>query len=165
MQWSTYHAYKESNTQITFKWKDSAQNELYITIDEYNKMLNRSQAEIMRRLLEHILEEKIECATIFKPKSNLAPKGQIEEKESVVKSIPKISEKPIPKELVEQQEHASIQAEITAKTQKALNLKFTEGKEKWIPRSTIHSSYDEDSFDQQKFIIDTWVLKKNSILT
>jgi len=36
---------------------------LWINIDQYAKMLNFSQAELMRMLFEHLVEEKIEFAT------------------------------------------------------------------------------------------------------
>ena len=37
--------------------------QLFISIDQYKKMLGIAQIEVLRRLLEHILDEKIQFAT------------------------------------------------------------------------------------------------------
>jgi len=62
-------------------------------------------------------------------------------------------------------------AKIKTESPKALLLLFFNGKEGWIPKSTIHSEYknDEkskgDNAPQQSFVIDSWVLKKNNIIS
>ncbi|GAH14971.1 unnamed protein product, partial [marine sediment metagenome] len=72
--WSSYHSFKDNQTQIVFEWEDEKARTLWIKIDKYSKMLNYAQAEILRRLLTHFLEEKIVHATVssidtFKNKS------------------------------------------------------------------------------------------------
>ncbi|MEJ2248621.1 MAG: hypothetical protein P8Y97_03045, partial [Candidatus Lokiarchaeota archaeon] len=62
--WSTYHSYKESQTQISFNWQNGGQERLWINIGEYSKMLAIAQIEVFRRLLDHILNEKIEFSTV-----------------------------------------------------------------------------------------------------
>jgi hypothetical protein len=50
-------------------------------------------------------------------------------------------------------------------TEKAILVKFFNGKEGWLPKSTIKSTVDETKTEtQQNFIIDSWVLKKNTII-
>ena len=61
-----------------------------------------------------------------------------------------------------------LKATITIATEKALQLQFPNGKEAWIPKSTIKSTTDEknkgDGATAQVFIIDSWVLKKNAVI-
>jgi len=69
--WSTYHSFKNVNTQISFNWDPNDNKKLWIHIGDYSKILNFSQIEILRILLTHILEEKIEYATSLNgPDSN-----------------------------------------------------------------------------------------------
>ena len=49
-------------------------------------------------------------------------------------------------------------------TDKAIFLKFSEEKEAWIPKSTLHNSFNVDKENYQTFMIDTWVLKKNNVI-
>lgn len=63
-EWSGYHTYKNNNTQISFAWENGAGDKLWINIGEYSKMLAFGQIEILRRYLEHLLDEKIVHATI-----------------------------------------------------------------------------------------------------
>ncbi|MFX1370547.1 MAG: hypothetical protein ACFFCE_01705 [Promethearchaeota archaeon] len=52
---------------------------------------------------------------------------------------------------------------ITKETEKALFIKFDE-KEAWIPKSTV-KSWKPTKEQNQSLEIETWVLKKNEILT
>jgi len=51
-----------------------------------------------------------------------------------------------------------VNAIISNKTDKALML-LIDGVEGWVPKSTIHSEYDEESLKIQEFIIDGWIIK------
>ena len=55
----SFHTYKENKTSISFKWEDEKAQTLWINIDKYSKMINSAQAELLRLLLTHILDEKI----------------------------------------------------------------------------------------------------------
>lgn len=58
-----------------------------------------------------------------------------------------------------------IEGTIQRKTAKALLIKFLNGQDEWIPKSTIRNTYNEAMLDQkQVFEIDTWVLEKNGVL-
>ncbi|MHA1457254.1 MAG: hypothetical protein ACTSR5_14965, partial [Promethearchaeota archaeon] len=61
--WSTYHNFNDTKTQISFKWENERKERLYINIGSYSKMLTFSQIEILKLLLNHMLSEKIEFAT------------------------------------------------------------------------------------------------------
>ena len=61
--WSGYHKYKEKNTQISVNWEGNGQDKLWIRVGDYAKMFGFSQIEILRLLLNHILDEKIKFAT------------------------------------------------------------------------------------------------------
>ena len=162
--WSSYHNFKDVKTQISFKWEDGAKKKLLIYIGNYSKMLNFSQTEIFRLLLKHILEEKIEFATISKMPSGKA-----------VVSGPKNNEQrdqdnnaivlPVVKESIENNENdaSQINGVIEGETEKALLIQFNNDKEIWIPKSVIRSNYDSSNDISQNFIIDNWILKKNNI--
>jgi len=162
--WSSYHNFKDVKTQISFKWEDGAKKKLLIYIGNYSKMLNFSQTEIFRLLLEHILEEKIEFATISKMPSGKA-----------IDSSPKYNEQrnqdnkatvlPVVKESIENKENevSQINGVIEGETEKALLIQFNKDKEIWIPKSVIRSNYDSSNDISQNFIIDNWILKKNNI--
>jgi hypothetical protein len=34
----------------------------------------------------------------------------------------------------------------------------------WIPKSGIHSDYSSGDINDQTFVIDTWILKKNNLI-
>lgn len=51
---------------------------------------------------------------------------------------------------------------LKGETAKALLIEFN-GKENWIPKSTIRS-WKLDKDVEQKLIIDTWVLEKNKVI-
>ncbi|MFX1574761.1 MAG: hypothetical protein ACFFB0_18655 [Promethearchaeota archaeon] len=59
--WKTVNIFKDNKTPILFQWN---QYTLWINIGEYRKKLLYPQVEISRLLLQHILQEKIEFATI-----------------------------------------------------------------------------------------------------
>ena len=162
--WSSYHNFNDVKTQISFKWEDGSKKKLLIYIGNYSKMLNFSQTEIFRLLLMHILEEKIEFATISK-----MPSGK------TVVSNPKVNEQrnqdnvtralPVVKESIEHNENevSQINGVIEGETEKALLIQFNKDKEIWIPKSVIRSNYDSSNDVSQNFVIDNWILKKNNV--
>ncbi len=63
LNWQSFHTYKDNKTSISFGWEDEKAKTLWIKIDKYSKMINSPQAELLRLLLTHILDEKIKYAT------------------------------------------------------------------------------------------------------
>ena len=53
---------------------------------------------------------------------------------------------------------------ILRETERALFIAFRNGRESWVPKSTVFSSYNSNSENTQEFTIAQWFLKKNNIL-
>jgi len=66
--WSTVHVFKEEKTSISVSWEGEAK--LWFNVGDYPKMLKFAQIEILRRLIDHILQEKIEFATVSSSKNS-----------------------------------------------------------------------------------------------
>lgn len=80
--WAAYHSFKDTNTQIQFKWDENTEETLWVHIGSYSKMLKSAQIEILRLVLTHILNEKIEFAT----NSKEIKQDKFEEKTSINKN-------------------------------------------------------------------------------
>ncbi|MBN1213997.1 MAG: hypothetical protein JXA99_01000 [Candidatus Lokiarchaeota archaeon] len=63
-KWETSHFYKGLETKINLNWDENKPNKIWINIGDYSKLLNYAEAEILKLLLEHILNEKIQYSTI-----------------------------------------------------------------------------------------------------
>ncbi|MBY8981843.1 MAG: hypothetical protein KGD57_02780 [Candidatus Lokiarchaeota archaeon] len=61
--WKSNHFYNDMETKIHINWEDKKYDKLWITVANYSKLLNYAQAEILKILLKHILEEKIQFST------------------------------------------------------------------------------------------------------
>ncbi len=176
--WSSFHSFNGTKTSISFAWDKDGEKRLWININKYAKSLGFPQVEILRLLLDHMLQEKIEYAT--------KPYYQRKETSSSLKSRDSIKNKndnenngsteimieeekdinPLDASIqmdteLKVDEHFHVKAQILRKTEKALFLKFNSGIELWIPKSAIKSTYDLDSKDTQIFEIESWVIKKN----
>ncbi len=163
--WSSYHNFNDIKTQISFKWENDAKQKLLIYIGKYSKMLNFAQTEIFRMLLEHLIQEKIEFATISKlsaSKNPMKKSKEIIEANQLSGSV----DLPTVKESIEHKENEvmKINGVIEGETEKALLIQFNNDKEVWIPKSVIRSNYNSSNDISQNFIIDNWILKKNNIL-
>lgn len=64
-EFKTFHSRKDSNvkTSISFNYGDESQQTLWINIGEYSKMIKGAELIFLRKVLEHIFEEKIVYAT------------------------------------------------------------------------------------------------------
>jgi hypothetical protein len=59
----------------------------------------------------------------------------------------------------------TVKGTISRETPKALLIKFENGIESWIPKSTIHSQFSAQNKGKQPFLIQSWVLDKNNAAT
>ncbi|MHA1150034.1 MAG: hypothetical protein ACTSR8_17500 [Promethearchaeota archaeon] len=176
--WTTYHTYKDEKTPISFSWEDKNSKSLWINIANYSKMLNFAQVQILKLLLTHILKEKIKHSTIINIKNNHKKTNRISQNIEV--SYKEITNEDFLEEIEDSQppkkiktlkstqnkpmkERSNVDGAIIGETQKALLIEFNPGNEIWIPKSTIHSNYVPQKNFSQKFLIDTWILKKNEI--
>jgi len=57
-----------------------------------------------------------------------------------------------------------MQGRIVRETEKALLIAFRNGRESWVPKSTVYSVYNSNSKKTQEFNIAQWLLEKNNIL-
>jgi hypothetical protein len=163
--WSSFHNFNDIKTQISFKWEDQRKQKLLIYIGKYSKMLNFAQTEIFRMLLEHLIKEKIEFATIpnlsqtKKTGKNIKVRNETKKPRSP-KELPSVKESVVKND----NEVSNIDGVIEGETEKALLIQFDEDKEVWIPKSVIRSNYNSDNDVTQNFKIDNWILKKNNIV-
>jgi len=74
-KFSGFHSYKKGDTEIktqfSFAWaknKDNTGDIVWVNVDAYAIPLNGVDVELMRRLLDHIITEKIEFSTVPKEK-------------------------------------------------------------------------------------------------
>jgi hypothetical protein len=159
--WSTVHVFKEEKTPISVKWE--GETKLWFNVGDYPKMLSLSQIEILRRLMEHILQEKIEFATsgnsnIKKLDSSTnTPESVAPKKEPLETQLPVIEEVDLGDGI------AKISGFIKGETERALRIDITNGTESWFPKSVIKSSFDPEGKDEQSFLVDSWFLEKNNI--
>ena len=167
--WKTFHKFNEKKTQISFKWENETKKSLWINIGEYPKMLGVPQVEIFKLLLKHIIKEKIEYSTVLdfskiqasSERSRNAKKNAVEihpEKINIEKNTENSANSTSTSDKVK------INGAINGETEKALLLNF-EGNEIWVPKSTIHSQFKSVKGEDQSFLIDDWILKRNKVLS
>lgn len=159
-QWSIIHRFKDEQTSIVVKWDDKDPEVVWMLVNKkYRKQFNFAQIQILKLLLEHILQEKIAYSTVPQRKEEELteePPSTIV-KEEIVKKEAKSS-------TTTQAETTIIEGVIKNSTEKALFIEFTPEHEVWIPKSTLHSDYDVKNEKVQSFEIDTWILKKNNLI-
>ncbi len=166
--WSSYHSFKESKTQISFKWENAEKGKLWIHIGSYSKVLEYAQLTILAMLMKHILKEKIEFATTLSPSKKKESKKlpNIIVQEEVIKETLKDDDNHFIEENNEKQEEVKIvSGSIKKETNKALLIQFDNSAEIWIPKSKIRSGFENTKDITQKFSIDSWILSKNKIIT
>ena len=61
-------------------------------------------------------------------------------------------------------EKNTVEGALKGETQKAVLIVFPSGQEVWFPKSTIHSDFKPNQNINQRFLIDSWILKKNNIV-
>ena len=163
--WSTVHSFKEEKTPISVNW--DGDTKIWFNVGDYPKMLGIPQIEIMKLLLQHILHEKIEFATVSDKSDRPSGIFTDESKEVFNRQNSEVDE--VKPELVVVEEISSaenltkVQGTITGKTEKALLLKLDSGVENWFPKSTIKSQYSPENETSQTFLIDSWIIEKNKI--
>lgn len=169
--WDSYHKFKNDDSKIGFRWQKEHGENLWINVNEYSKMLNFSQLEILKRLLDHILEEKIIYAT--RPKKSFSSRKSEQKQNKKRNKRQKKSghsesklhrDSDNEKSNEDGEKVTEVEGLIKAQTEKAVLIEFEEGSEEWIPKSLIKSNYVNSEEISQKFLIDTWLLKKSKIM-
>jgi len=166
--WSSYHTFKDAKTQISFKWENGEYNKLWIHIGKYSKVLEYAQIKILELLLKHFLKEKIEFATTpnISKKSNSELMANIVIQEEIITNKENSFNDTKYREKIDNSNKIqTVNGIIKGETDKALLIQFDSGTEVWIPKSRIHSSFDKNKNNNQKFMIDNWILKKNELVS
>ncbi len=93
--WNTVHKYKEKSTRIAINWDKDNQG-FWINVGPYSRIIKFPQSEFLRRLLKHLMLEKIEFAT----------SGEVQEKPPpiILESNDEITKVEEIKEVAEQKE-------------------------------------------------------------
>jgi len=167
--WRGYHVFKDRQTEIFVGWEDESRQIIHVKIGDYTKKLRFPNLNLMTLLLEHILNEKIEFATsgTFETKAK-------EEKVDEEREYGLFSEHITARDglqVVETTEYGvsidtvEIKVKIKVESPKALLVTLQTGEEFWLPKSTIHSSYDVRNKDEyQNIVVDKWIIEKNKII-
>jgi hypothetical protein len=161
--WTTVHQFKEEKTPISVNWE--GETKLWFNVGEYPKMLTFAQIEILRRLMEHLLHEKIEFATTGGSKSSKLPVAIYEK--NIIKPHPEPQgvELNVIEEIDLGDKIVKITGRIKGETPKALLIDVNNGEENWFPKSVIKSSVEFNSDAEQSFLVDSWFVEKNKIGT
>lgn len=188
--WKSVHSFNNDKTPISVNWNGD-NNDLWINVGDYGKNLKFSQVQFLKLLIEHMLNEKIEFATsgtqsrntdsksddifpqekneFFESDSYFEEEEEKEEEEGV--RYFNNTEKPIITESIPSKNNSDkgksrqmVKVRVKRATEKAILLCFSNGKEVWFPKSTVHSEFDtsQNSF-QQNILVDSWILEKNSL--
>ncbi|MHA1727173.1 MAG: hypothetical protein ACTSWY_00395 [Promethearchaeota archaeon] len=165
--WSTFHSFNNIKTPISLAWDEYDSDLLWINIDDYSRPLNYPENELLRRLINHIIDEKIKFATVWKEKElpkemggNSSLKNDIQNKNNFPTNKIKNQDH---KKNYNQSESTTLQGKIKIEREKAVLVVLENGQEIWFPRSTIMNSYESQSKNFQKFNVKNWVLKKRNL--
>lgn len=183
-KWSGFHSFKQGKTSINVNW-DEKDELLWIRVDEYAKSLRFPQTEFLKLLIEHLIKEKISFATsgnktLNKKESsdkNSEDYHESFESQSFFENINDLNNNENKKATVEQYTingnndkkkntpKQIIKARVKKVTDKAVLLIFANGKEVWLPKSTIYCDFDPKlNTHEQEFLIENWILEKNLIV-
>jgi hypothetical protein len=167
--WRGFHIFKERKTEIYVGWEKESREVVQIKIGTYIKKLRFPNLNFFTLMLEHILSEKIECATSGKSKKKSTEGDAHEDGEYGVFSEQIIARNGL--QVVETTEFGvsedtiEIKAKIKVESPKALLITLESDKEFWIPKSTIHNNYDvENKKKLQTLNVDKWIIEKQRIL-
>jgi hypothetical protein len=168
--WRGYHVFKERKTEIYAGWEDENRQVLVIRIGEYSKKLRFPNLNFLTLMLEHLLSEKIEFATSGTFETKTKEKQEVDEEEEYGVFAEHITARD-GLHIVETTEYDTsidtidIKVKIKVESPKALLITFESGDEYWIPKSTIHSSYDVSNKESlQKLVVDNWIIEKHKVL-
>ena len=164
-KWSIVHEYNEEKKSISVNWDKN--NRLWIHVDNYTKQLVFPQTELFKRLLEHILQEKIEYSTVSSI-SNENIQETIPNKKPALNNVANSSFEDQSVQIVEERnagdDITQIQGKVKKETNAALYIEFNPEKELWVAKSKIRSTFDSQNEGFQEFSIDSWILRKNKII-
>ncbi len=160
--WKGFHSYEGTKTSIELNW--TGEDEIQIKVDQYSKQIKAGHIDILQLLFKHLLKEKVEFSTELKSLNEFKNSNKAE-KETITPETKNILPKKIlsPKitpDTANNSEISVISGIIEKSTEKALQIKLESGEHKWVPKSKIHSKFDQESQEIQVFQVESWILKK-----
>lgn len=171
-EWQGFHDFKGEKTAIKINWSSQNNDMLYLVIGNYRKQFGEYEVEVLLALLKHLFKEKIANATVSKLQANNFVKNRVQERQ--IQPIEHSNMERVEIEPVKQEqksfknkkndEQVKVSGVVNGSTQKALLILFDNGKEGWVPKSTVHSEYKEEKNSFNEFLIDAWILKNNNII-
>ncbi len=75
----TVHKFKEETTKISFKWDDLDSNLLWINVADYSRSLLFPETDLLMKMMKHLVDERIEFATVNTWNENSFPTTEEEE--------------------------------------------------------------------------------------
>jgi hypothetical protein len=151
---------KDWKTSISFERDSENEEQIKVKASDYQKLLIYGEVEVFKALLEHVFQEKVINSTEVKKREDRSIAGG--KKQASPITTEETSEEKIEPVI---KETAVLAGACEGETEKALLIAFEGNKAIWVPKSTIHSDFDSESKKAQKFEIDTWILKKNKVIT
>jgi hypothetical protein len=181
--WTTFHSYNDVKTPISFSWDDHDPDLLWVNIDEYSRPINYPETELVKRLFNHIVDEKIEFATKNQPAAEKDVNEEIPireepvfEKKGKVEVLTKKNETQKEKETIndfqksvkknesDKEETTIIHGKIKMNRDKAILIILDNNDELWLPKSTIVGNFDNNNdVKYQDFQVKKWILEKRSL--
>ncbi len=135
---------------------------------KYGKIIDEDRIE---ELKENKKIKKVSPGFESKPKPKTQEEADIETLEELeeeglveVKSVPNSDVVSYKDDETLPEHTRKLEGKIDIATPKALMILFANGKEAWIPKSTLKGDYEEEKGLAQDFIIDSWVLIKNGVI-
>ena len=166
--WRGYHVFREEKTEIYVGWESEAREVLKFKIGNYKKKLKFPNTNFLIKLLEHILDEKIEFATSGTFETKDRREKIVESEYSVFSEHIKAKDGLQVIETTEYEvskDRMEINVKIKVESKKALLIVLDTGNEFWVPKSTIHNNYDANNkVNFQKLLVDKWIIDKNIYL-
>ncbi|MFX1393195.1 MAG: hypothetical protein ACFFAH_06415 [Promethearchaeota archaeon] len=163
--WRGYHVFRDEKTEIFVGWHSEAREVLKFKIGNYKKKLRFPNTNFLIKLLQHILDEKIEFATSGTFETKVGREKMVDGEYSVFSEHIKAKNGLQVVETTEYElskERMEINVKIKVESPKALLISLDTGNEFWVPKSTVHNKYDVSNKENyQKLLIDKWIIDKN----
>ncbi|MHA1871647.1 MAG: hypothetical protein ACTSXF_11910 [Promethearchaeota archaeon] len=172
--WSTFHSFNDNKTSISFAWDEHDEDLLWINIDNYARPLNYPDTEFLRLLIQHLLNEKIEYATLnhYQEKKEMNKKtinnnnnfNTTQNTTHFVKNNYKENIRINGANLNNNNNDTkTIYGKIKIIREKAILIQLEDDTELWLPKSTILSNFNPNNNNYQSFSVKKWILEKRQI--
>ncbi|MFX1237238.1 MAG: hypothetical protein ACFFAS_14940 [Promethearchaeota archaeon] len=148
-KWNAFHDFNGEKTQISFNWEKNQRNVLWVKINSYARRLQGGQMGIFRKLLSHLIKEKVKHATVMnKPRDRF--KESVQQDKKSRKEYHEKNQEPIDKV----NDKVRIKGTISGETDRAFLISFENGQELWVPKSSTETIGGREGDSFQELVID-----------